>query len=266
VIDAFRRGPPGCYDDGVVVVERVPGAAMTLELAAGRPWLRHSLAPGDVDNDLAGVLTGVGIAAEHFERLFTGVVVTSAVDALAGWAAFYTATLARLTGSAPGAGSIGEFAPIYRRARALVRGRRVLDVASCFGFLPILLTDDGYDVVASDVNAGSMTLLSRVEPGLPVLCCGADALPFPDRSMDTVLAVHLLEHVDVTVGKAALTEALRVADRRVVVAVPYEKVPDPAYGHVRTVTRDDLVTYGEATGWPFDVLDADGGWLILDRP
>ena len=163
VIDAFRRGPPGYYDDGVVVVERVPGAAMTLGFAAGRPWLRHGLAAGQVDNDLAGVLAGVGIAATHFERLFTGVVVTSATDALAGWAAFYTATLARLTGSAPGGGSIGEFAPIYRRARALVRGRRVLDVASCFGFLPMLLAADGHDVVASDVNAGSMRLLSTVD-------------------------------------------------------------------------------------------------------
>lgn len=263
-IDGFRACPHGVYDDGVVRVRRVPGdPAPTWDGQV----LTHGLGAGDVDNDLAGRLAALdGIEPELFERLFTGVVLTSAPDPVAAWSAFYRATLAGLTGEPRPGGNIAEFTPIYRRARSLVRGRRILDVGSCFGFLPILLAGDGHEVIASDLNHGSMRVLSAVAPRLPVLCCGAEALPLPDRSVDTVFALHLLEHVPADLGAAMLAEAVRVARRRVVVAVPYEDVPDPAYGHVRTVTHADLVALGEESGLRYDVIDADGGSLILDRP
>lgn len=273
VIQALRACPAGVYDDGVVVVERVAAGLagrIVLDTVGGRPRLRHDLGSGDVDNDLAGRLAALPAVGPHFERLFTGVVLTSADDALAGWVAFHAATLTRLTGPAPGVGSIGEFAPIYRRARTLVRGRRVLDVASCFGFLPLLLHGDGYDVVASDLDAGSTALLAavvRARGGGPaVLTCAAEALPLADRGTDTVLLLHLLEHVHATAGVAILAEAQRVAGRRVVIAVPYEEEPTPAFGHVRTLDRADLLALGESSGWRYDLADDSGGWLVLDRP
>ncbi|CAN5660764.1 mycofactocin oligosaccharide methyltransferase MftM [soil metagenome] len=262
-IDAFRACPDGVYDDGVVRVVRAPD----------RPGIRldglvltHGLAAGEVDNDLAGRLAALdGADPETFERLFTGIVLTSATDPLQAWAGFYRTTLTRLTGAHDAGGSIAEFAPIYCRARALARGHRVLDVGSCFGFLPLLLAEDGQQVLASDVNPGSMRLLSAVAPCLPVVCCGAESLPLPDGAVDTVFALHLLEHVDAALGAAVLTEAIRVARQRVVVAVPYEVAPTAAYGHVRTVDHTDLVALGERSGLAFDVLDADGGWLVLDQ-
>lgn len=272
-IDAFRPCPSGRYDDGVVVVERVaPGlpGRLALDVAAGRPRLRHDLVAGEVDNDLAGLLAAIPVAAEHFERLFTGVVLTSAADPLAGWEAFYATTLTRLTGPSPGVGSIGEFAPIYRRASSLVRGPRVLDVASCFGFLPLLLHAAGLDVVASDVNSGSMALLAAVVGGRgggpAVVTCSGEALPVPDRGADTVLLLHLLEHVPAPVGAAILAQAQRVAGRRVVVAVPYEEEPTAAYGHVRTLGAADLRALGASSGWRYQVGEDSGGWLVLDRP
>lgn len=264
MIDAFRSCPDGVYDDGVVRVVRSTGER-GLRLTGS--VLTHGLTAGEVDNDLAGRLAALDVSdPSAFERLFTGVVLTSAADPLAAWAAFYRATLARLTGVHEPGRSIAEFAPVYRRARDLVRGHRVLDVGSCFGFLPMLLADDGHEVVASDVNAGSMRLLAAVDPRLAVLSCGAEALPLPDGSVDTVLVLHVLEHVDAALGAAAVGEAVRVARLRVVVAVPYEEVPTAAYGHVRTVDHADLVALGERTGLRYDVVDADGGWLILDRP
>ncbi|MBA3524179.1 MAG: class I SAM-dependent methyltransferase [Geodermatophilaceae bacterium] len=272
-IDAFRRCPSGRYTDGVVVVERVasgPVGRFAVDTVGGRPRLRHDLTAGEVDNDLAGLLAAVPVEPQFFERLFTGVVLTSAPDPLAGWAAFYAATLTRLTGPSPGEGSIGEFALIYRRARALVRGRRVLDVASCFGFLPLLLHSDGLDVVASDVNSGSMALLAAVAGarggGPAVLTCSADALPLAAGGADTVLVVHLLEHVPAAVGTVMLAEAQRVARQRVVVAVPYEDEPTAAYGHVRTLDAADLRALGAASGWGYEVVEDSGGWLVLDRP
>ena len=252
----------------MVAVQRVPGLV-------GLHWdgatLRHGLTGDDVHNDLAGVLAAElpALTAERFERLFTGVVVSIHPDPVQAWARFYRNTLERLTAPDPGTGSIGEFAPIYRRARGLIKGGTVLDVASCFGFLPLLLAADGYRVVASDVNAGSMALLAAViagRDGAPaVLTCSAEALPVPDRGVDTVLLLHLLEHAPADAGARMLAEAQRVAARRVVVAVPYEDEPAAAYGHVRVLDRAELDRLGSDSGWGCDVADDSGGWLVLDR-
>lgn len=254
-----------------VVVRRTPGVnGMHLESSSHGVVLSHSLSVADLDNDLASRLARAMAGCDlHdnslFERLFTEVVLSTVNDPVQAWSAFYRNTLDRITAPDPGAGSIGEFAPIYHRARSLVRGHRVLDVASCFGFLPILLADDGHEVLACDLGAGSMQLLSTVDARIPCVCCRAEALPLRDSGMDTVLMLHLLEHVDAETGSQALLEAVRVARRRVIVAVPYEDEPTAAYGHVRTLDHGELEGLGRLTGQRFEVIDADGGWLVIDR-
>lgn len=181
------------------------------------------------------------------------------------WTAFYRNSLRRLTAEHPGQGTIGELAPIYRLARSLVRGQQVLDVGSCFGFLPILLAQDGHTVIASDLSCGSMRLLSTVDTRIRCLCCFAEALPVGDRSVDTVLALHLLEHLDAAAGAQALAEAVRVARLRVVLAVPYEDRPAAVYGHVRTLDHATLAAMGAGTGLRHQVFDRYGGWLVIDR-
>jgi hypothetical protein len=59
---------------------------------------------------------------------------------------------------------------------------------------------------------------------------------------------------------------LRVARRRAVVAVPFEHVPDPAWGHVRTYRLSDPHALGAATGLPYRVDEHHSGWLVIDRP
>lgn len=260
-----------CVASPADVVRRTAGAnGLHLEVVADRVVLRHDLAARDLDNDLAGRIAAAmaerGLAdGRLFERLFTGVVLSTVDDPAHAWSVFYRNTLHRLVSADPGSGSIGEFAPIYRRARFLVRGRRVLDLASCFGFLPIMLAGDGHEVIASDLSPGSMRLLSTVDSRIGCLVCRAEALPLPDGAVDTVLALHLLEHVDAHTGARVLAEALRVARQRVVVAVPYEDEPAAAYGHVRTLDHAALVSLGEQSGLPFEVIDSDGGWLVIDR-
>jgi len=56
--------------------------------------------------------------------------------------------------------------------------------------------------------------------GLPGVFASALSLPFPDRSLDLVLAIEVLEHVDDP--GAALAEIARVARRDVVLSVPRE--------------------------------------------
>ena len=99
--------------------------------------------------------------------------------------------------------------------------------------------------------------------------CDAACVPLPDGASTSSPSLHLLEHVDAAHGARILTEATRLARRRVVVAVPIEDDADATFGHVRTIGLDDLRRAGEslrATGWTARVDDHHGGWLTLDRP
>ena len=157
---------------------------------------------------------------------------------------------------------------MYAHALQLIPAGRMLDVGSCFGFLPLLLAErPGNTVTASDLADGTMGLLTAVAAarGLQVstLVCDAARIPVPDDWADTVSVIHLLEHVSPEHGSAVLGEALRVARRQVVIAVPFEAEPAAAYGHVRAFDLRQLGDLGESTGHPCSVHEHHGGWLVL---
>jgi len=298
-IDPLAPAHPGRWEDERVVVCHVDRAPVPVRLVAARPPERvtehfevhrpgdrllvlHRLRPDELDDDIAGLiageLAGLVASAGDFERVFTGVVRSTISDPLTAWSTFYANSLAALRspaqavdpGPVPAApeASLAAFAPVHERALREIRGRTVLDVGSCFGFLPLRLAQEGFDVVATDHTRGTMGLLGAVarrrgEAVRPVVA-DARALPAADRAVDTVTAVHLLEHLRVEDTGTVLEEMLRVARRRVVVAVPYEDVPEPVYGHLRTFDHADLRALGERTGRPFTVDDDHGGWLLVE--
>jgi ubiquinone/menaquinone biosynthesis C-methylase UbiE len=144
----------------------------------------------------------------------------------------------------------------------------VLDLGSCFGFLPLLLAErPANTVTASDLSGGSMRLLTAVAAarGLQVstLVCDAARIPVPDGWADTVSVIHLLEHVSPDHGRAVIRDALRVARHQVVVAVPVEDEPTTAYGHIRTFDLRQLGELGERAGHPCSVHEHHGAWLVL---
>jgi hypothetical protein len=47
--------------------------------------------------------------------------------------------------------------------------------------------------------------------------------------------------------------------------VPFEDVPNPTWGHVRTFDPAALNAMGAATGRPYRVEEHHGGWLVIDR-
>jgi SAM-dependent methyltransferase len=235
----------------------------------------------DVDNDLADVIVaelaplGLIPDAEAFERLFTSIVEGSAPTPGLAWNSFYRNTLARLRRPAdaqpPASGSVAAFARIYAEVGRLTVGSAVLDLGSCFGFLPILLAEQlPGPVVGSDADEPTALLAGRIGRALggraSFLVADARRLPLPDRAVATVTVIHLLEHLCPADGATVLGEATRVADRRVIVAVPFEDTPNPAYGHVRTFNAAVLAELGGATGWQCACWESDGGWLVLDRP
>jgi SAM-dependent methyltransferase len=294
-IDPLVPCPQGRYDDHLVSVlltegphSRADGAApvvrtdhFCLREFGRRIEVSHWLRPDQVDNDIAGLLAeelfapGWLSGVEIFERVFTGVVLSCMDDPLLAWCTFYGNTLARIRqtwrtpAAANGLSPISDLAPVYAHALQLIPAGRVLDVGSCFGFLPLLLAErPGNTVTASDLSGGTMDLLTAVAAarGLQVstLVCDAARIPVPDDWAETVSVIHLLEHVSPEHGSAVLGEALRVARSRVVVAVPFEAEPAAAFGHIRTFDLRQLGDLGDKTGHRCSVHEHHGGWLVLN--
>jgi len=294
-IDPLAPCAPGRYADELVMVtrEEVPGgvggvaapvvltAHFVLRRRGRRVEVGHWLRPGELDNNLAGLLADELFApgwlsgAEIFERVFTGVVRSCVAGAMPAWLTFYTNTMDRIGECWQGPGQavqqgtpIGDFAAIYRRALRLIPPGRVLDVGSGFGFLPLLLTRRRRgSVIASDASPGSVRLLGSLAGALgyplETLVCDAAQVPLPACSVDTVTAIHVLEHLGPEHCDRALREAIRLARHRVVVAVPLEDEPTAAYGHLQSFTRTDLVGLGQRQGCRFRVSEHHGGWLVM---
>jgi SAM-dependent methyltransferase len=295
-IDPFAPCRTGRYDDHLVSVIRIaPPAAGPAEPGAlactdhfrlaerdRRIEVSHWLRPDELDNDVAGLLADELFAPgwlsgpDTFERVFTGVVRSCLDDPLLAWSTFYGNTLARIrqcwrtpaTAGPRGRTTISDFAPVYAHALQLIPAGQVLDVGSCFGFLPLLLAErPANTVTASDLSDGVMCVLAAVAAarGLHVVTvvCDAARIPLPDGWADTVSVIHLLEHLPPEHGSAVLQEALRVAGRQVVVAVPIEPVPTAAYGHARTFSLRELESLGDSTGHRYTVHEYHGGWLVL---
>jgi hypothetical protein len=301
-IDPLAPCPPGRYDDHLVSVLRAEPPCGRAEPLGGRAnaglvvrtdhfcltergrriEVTHWLSPDQLDNDVAGLLADELFApgwlsgVEFFERVFTGVVRSCVDDPLLAWCTFYGNTLGRVRqcwqapAAATGRGrtTIGELAPVYAHALQLIPAGQVLDLGSCFGFLPMLLAErPANTVTASDLSGGTMGLLSAVAAarGLQVntLVCDAARIPVPDGWADTVSVIHLLEHVSPDHGRAVIGEALRVARHQVVVAVPVEDEPTAAYGHIRTLDLRQLGELGDRAGHRCSVHEHHGGWLVL---
>ncbi len=258
----------GRYVDRLVVVEWGGRGGITARSQRdGGVLVRHRLDGAEIDDDLAErlavALSPLTDDAEVFARAFTGIVLTSDADPLAAWERFYRNSLARIRWRQ-------GYSEIYRHALEILPATSVLDIGCSFGFLALSLAERGANVTACDIDPGTTRLLrtiaDRLAQPIDVICCGGAAVPRLSGCVDAVALLHVFEHLDPRAAEAILVEALRLARRRVVVAVPYEAVPNPLFGHVRRVTADDLVDLGVRSGWNAGVYDHHGGWLVLDRP
>ncbi|MFD6897564.1 mycofactocin oligosaccharide methyltransferase MftM [Rhodococcus sp. NPDC060086] len=270
VLDSLAPCPPGRWTHDHVTVEHIPSGGLTsggLTLHRGddRLHVTHSLTADQLSERLvAGVTASVQDAAfgqEEFELTMVGLVRSTVPGALDAWVTYYRNSLSELLDGT------AQFAPIHDTAEELVRGD-VLDLGSCFGFLPLRLARAGTHVTATDILPGTMRLLDAVAPELGIeldtIVCDAAHVPVPDNSSDTVTAVHLLEHVGAEIGDAVLHEALRIARERVVIAVPFEDEATACHGHIRTFDLAALEALGRGTGRPYEAFEHHGGWLVID--
>jgi len=234
--------------------------------------------PRGISNELAdhiaAELAPLGLVPDGpaFERIFVDAVLAGQPDPDQAWIAFYASTLRRLRRpDRAGTGCVATFGRIYAHVLSLIRGATVLDVGCCFGFLPLLAAERNprLRVAGTDLVPSAAALAGRIarSQGNGARFAAADllALPFAARAADTVLAVHVLEHLPAGASARALAQLCRVARRRVVVAVPLEETPDPTFGHRQAFDLPRLAAIGDIPGWSHAAYAADGGWLVLDR-
>ena len=246
--------------------------------------VRPRFGSGGISNELAGHIAAelgpLGLVPDGpaFERVFVETVLATHPDPMQAWTGFYGNTMRRLRRPDPGGtGSVATFARIYEHVMSLIRGTTVLDVGCCFGFLPLLAADRDprLRVVGTDLVPSAVALAGRIACAQRSRArfAAADlmALPVADEAVDTVLAVHVLEHLPAEASARALAQLRRVARHRVVIAVPLEAEPDPTFGHAQAFDLGRLATIGavpetpESADWSQATYAADGGWLVLDR-
>jgi SAM-dependent methyltransferase len=234
--------------------------------------------PGGISNELAdhiaAELVPLGLVPDGraFEQVFVDAVLATHPDPVQAWIAFYGNTIRRLRRPEPtGTGSLAAFARIYAHVLSLIWGTTVLDVGCCFGFLPLLAAerDPRLRVIGADLVPGTAALASHISRARGVrtgfLAADLLALPVADEAVDTVLAIHVLEHLPAEACRPALAQLCRVARHRIVIAVPLEERPDPTFGHLQVFDLPRLAQLGDVSGWSRAVHAADGGWLVLDR-
>ena len=183
---------------------------------------------------------------------------------------------------------IGLFGAIYRYALELIEvlpaanaPPTVLDVATCFGFFPLLLArlrtaKTLGEIAACDLNPALMDFaadyarhegLAEVQFGVSDILADdieRELAPLPAR-FDVVTALHLLEHLEPAQTEQAVANLWRLTARRLIIAVPLETVPDPRYGHQQVFDRDRLLAIGRTLGGHCDYFEYHGGWLVIDR-
>lgn len=229
---------------------------------------------------------------ETFERFVGAIVRSMDGNERRAWHRFYDNTLAGLRTLAPvqatngSSDFIGTFRAIYVQVAELaneVGARSILDVATCFGFLPLLLAGhaDGdapaaRRIVGCDLNPALVALAGdycrhRLVPGLSFVC--ADILAGqvardldPDGAgFEVVTAIHLLEHLTAEETIRAMDTLWLLTKRRLIIAVPFEPMPDPRFGHRQVFDRGNLLALlpDAATGHLY--FEYHGGWLVIDR-
>jgi SAM-dependent methyltransferase len=262
------------------------------QTGSGQAFILHTFDQRTIDEDLAGMigeeLGPILVATEQdFSDTLHAILGSACPDRspLERWRRYGLNTLDRLrtlldqeSADAGTSSHIPQFAAIYRRVLRHLVGKSLLDAGTSLGFLPILAAErwPGSRVVGCDARQEVITCardLARAARAHGVRFLVRDVLESNLHRLggfDTVTAVHLLEHLDEGRMLTATANLLRVAARRLIVAVPYESRPQLHYGHVLVFTPERLQRLGEWClerngGGRFWCEEVSGGLLIVDH-
>lgn len=272
----------------------------------GQVVVMHTFNRTTIDEDLPAMIAdelgpiGVVSTAREYDDTLRAIVASTSptasqgaasgqdnLDLLAAWRHYGLNTLRRLRplvsdnslpSPEPRSSHIAQFAAVYRRIIEYTTGASVLDVGTSLGFLPVLVAErnPSLTVVGCDDRQDAIscaTDLAAANGTHRVTFVVKDVLSkeFPEvGTFDTVMAVHLLEHLAEDQMPLALTNMLSVTAKRLILSVPYEKSLQALYGHEQAFTPEKLRFWG---AWCVETLgagqfrceDVSGGLLIVDR-
>lgn len=268
----------------------------------------HDFLPEEIDNNIGGyvadelmpLLARVPVRPatngyayseqEVFERYVGAIVRSVDGNERRAWHRFYDNTLSALRRSMPlsldnGVSDFNACArAFYARVAELTRemaAESLLDVATCFGFLPLYLAADGQAgslqrIVGCDLNTALVALAEdyRRTRDIPAVSfIRADILAADVHrdlvangvSFDVVTAIHLLEHLTPADCAVAVANLWALTGRRLIIAVPFEAVADQRFGHLQVFDEARLRALGQSIGGRCRYFEHHGGWLIADR-
>ena len=257
--------------------------------------LVHQISHDELDNNIGQYIMeelaphGLMTSDSAFGAAFIGVVnSTNPHHPADAWGLFSINTLQRLREqiNSPQTSDnkqdfITPFASIYRYLLSQRVGTSLLDVGCACAFWPLLVVerevgkhgrivgaDNRQEAIALSQNMAKLAEINDVE------FIQADLLT-PDftklGSFDTVTAIHLIEHIPEDKLPDAFTNLLKVTRRRLLIAVPYEKQAEVAYGHEQVFSHEKLEQWGQ---WCVERIkgegkafceDIMGGILIIER-
>lgn len=268
----------------------------------------HDFSRAEIDNNICAYVayelmpllaaTRPAVAADDdelseqqtFERSVGAIVRSMDGSERRAWHLFYDNTLAALQDAANGRSHavphdfIADFRSIYWKVAELIAempGASVLDVATCFGFLPLMLAEHEAgaaprEFVAFDHNPAMVALADDYRRhhsvrSLEFVCADilADDLERAfaplEPSFDIVTAIHLLEHLTPDETFRAFDNLWALSRRRLIIAVPFEGEPDPRFGHHQSFDQASLAALGARADGRARTFDHHGGWLVIDR-
>ncbi len=176
--------------------------------------------------------------------------------------------------------TIDTFATLYRRVFQLQGGKTFLDAGCSSGFLPLLMAEQNpalSNITGIDIRSDpfkTARALAEEQKLNNVQYIQADLL---DKtfcrlgSFDTVTLLHVLEHFSEPDMYRVLSNLLAVTNQHLIIAVPYEKTPEMAYGHEQLFSQAKLETIGR---WCIEQWDGKGtmqyedcadGLLVVER-
>lgn len=257
--------------------------------------LVHVFAPEDLHADIKHFVTlelkpsGILNNSQRFGEVLAGIVGSFfPEDVRRAWSYFGANTLQRFltylstvsTPPYPDYTSIGSFATQYKRVCELCAGKTFLDAGCESGFLPVLIAERlpfMERVVGIDLRPDMFDVVEALarERHLPTVeFLQADLLAEDFSALgrfDTVTAIGVLEHFVEADMYRVLDNLLKVTKQRLIAIVPYEREPEPVYGHEQVFTLEKLQSVGN---WCVEQLDGKGriwleecigGLLLLER-
>jgi SAM-dependent methyltransferase len=284
------------FIEGGYSIHETPHFLLFIRAQAPSTIVVHWFAPEALNADVHHYLVqelkpfGIFTCSQHFGEVLSGIVSSLFPDdARRAWRYYGANTLQRYltflatayTPPLPDYATIGMFATLYQRVCELRTGDTFLDAGCASGFLPLLVAERIpflQEVVGVDIDQDAFNVARELarEHGLLNVCyVQADLLDTGFTHVgrfDTVVALHVLEHLSEDDMYRALSHLLQITTERLILAVPYEKdVPEVSYGHLQLFTREKLEAVG---AWCVQQLegagkiwleDCVGGLLLIQR-